>query len=592
MKRIIFRDVLQIVAGFSLLFAIAFFLTACEKDLAGSDYRVYDDKMIDEIMEEEGLSDFLAIVEKAGYYGTIHAYGTNTLFAPTNEALKAYLQNIGKSSINDLSEKEAEDMVKYHLVLDTLATTDFVDGRLPSPNFAKKYLTTKSEAEGSQIYQRVNRQANIIKSDQRGANGYLHIVDNVLTPPANSITDVIRSLPDSEFSLMKTLFEESGWADSLATEKEDNWYTFFLQSNTAFEKAGIRSREDLLAQLALSTPATPVDSLIPNYIGYHASNSLLYVVDLLSSSSANTLIPRQVITLKRSQDVILLNEFIQDKLNEPGIPLIRNHEYTDLSCSNGVIQIIDGNIEIKNRSAYRIYWDVAEQPEIMALKNFRQAGASAKFSPGDLSEINWGGPNPGVLEYYCGGLPTSAITGNFQYVYGDHLKYGFFNGTTSWIEYKTPVLIEGKYKVWICYRRISETTMKTTFKQDGYDDQVLPYLFNMKEYMPNPDAAGSSPEALEQQGWKRYNAKAFNSVVCSRLLGIIDVQVTGRHTLRVEAQPGGRGSAGYEVHVDMFQFIPIDEDQLWPRVDMKGNWFYDYNLPCEAWPPNCVEPEE
>lgn len=589
MKRIALNKIShRICTGLLILAGMIFILTACDKEMDGQIYRVYDDKMLDEIMEEQLLTGFLSVVQKAGMTGTIHAYGTYTFFVPTNEALDNYLQSVGKNDVNALTELEAQNMVKYHLILDTLATTDFVDGRMASPNFLKKYLTTKSEADGSQIYQRINRQAKVTIENLRGANGLIHVIDKVLTPPENSITDAIRALPDSEFSMLKMLFEESGWADSLDVEREDHWFTFFIQDNKAFEDAGIKTREDLLAQLMLSTPATSTDSLIPNFVGYHATNKLMYIVDLLSASSIQTLIPKQVITLKRNQDVILLNELIQDQIYEPGIPLVRTSEYSDLSCSNGVIQQINGNIEIKNRQAYRVYWDIAEQPEIMAMKNFRKAGASANFAPGELTEIQWGGPAPGNINYWCSAYPT-VLDPKSQYIYCDALRFGLNTNTTQWIEFTLPVLIEGKYKVWLCYRRELEATIKTTFKQEGYDDQVLPYLFSLAEYGINGNGAGWTPELAELAGWKQYNAKDWNSVVNCHILGIIDVQTTGRHVLRFEAQPGGRGQAAGSF--DMIQFIPIEEDQLWPRVDMKGNWFYEHMAACEAWPYSCVPDE-
>lgn len=580
----------RIFAGLCILAGMAFALTACDKEMEGQTYRVYDDKMIDEIMEEQQLTGFLSVVDKAGMTGTIHAYGTYTFFSPTNEALASYLQSIGKSDANALTQVEAADIVKYHLILDTLSTAEFVDGRMASPTFAKKYLTTKAEADDDRIYQRINRQARVVRENLRGANGILHVIDRVLTPPENSITDAIRALPDN-FSLMKALFEESGWADTLDEEREDYWFTFFIQDDKAFEDVGIKTREDLLEQLAVSTPAVAVDSLIPNFIGYHGVNSLMYVVDLLTASSMQTLVPRQVITLKRNQDVILLNELIQDKINEPGIPLLRGAEYTDLSCSNGVIQQINGHIEVKNRQAYRVYWDIAEQPELIAMKNFRKPGAAASFAPGELSEIQWGGKAPGNIDYWCSTYPTAAsFDSKSQYVYNDALRFGLNTNTTQWMEFTLPVLIEGKYKVWLCYRRELEATIKTIFKQDGYDDQILPYLFSLAEYGTNGEADGWTPELAEQAGWKTYTAKTFNSVMNCHVLGIIDVQTTGRHILRFEAQPGGRGQSWGST--DMIQFIPVDEDQLWPRVDMKGNWFYEDMNRCEAWPYTCVDEVE
>jgi len=425
----------------------------------------------------------------------------------------------------------------------------------------------------------VNRQAKIIVKDIRGANGVLHIINKVLTPPQKTITETIRSLPD-DYSIMKEVFERSGLADTFSVVKEDFWYTFFIQDDNAFIDAGIHSVDELLTELRANTPAIEnTDTLLRNYIAYHAINSLKYIADLLYLSSVQTMVPKQVITFKRNMDVLLLNELSQGQLFEAGVPLDRSSEFTDFACSNGVIHKINGNIQIKNRTAYRIYWDIAEQPEIMALKNFRKKGASADFLPGDLSEVTWGGPSPSSINYWCSGIPT-VLDEKSQYVYGDALRFNLYSKTTQWIEFKTPVLVEGKYKVWLCYRRELELNLKSIFKQEGYDDQVLPYIFNMAAYMPNPTTNGE--EAIEIDGWKQYNAKVFNSVVCSHLLGIIDVYSTGRHILRFEATTGGRGQqAG---NWDMIQFIPIEEDQLWPKVDVKGNWIGPEVPTCQIYP--------
>lgn len=559
-----------------------------KKSMEGQIYKVYDDQMIDEIMEDQELDAFLSIIEKADYIGTIHSYGTYTLFAPTNEAVKSYLIELGVDKPEDLSVQDAEDIVKYHLIKDTIATVDFIDGRLASPNFAKKYITTLELDDNNYL---INRQANIVVKDLRAVNGVLHIINKVLTHPEPTIADAVLALPD-EFSLMKEIFTRADLIDSLSITKEDYWYTFFIQDDEAFHNAGIFSIDDLLVELRASTPAIEdEDALIQNYIAYHGINALLYVADLMYLSSMQSLVPKQVILFKRDLDVILLNEMKQGNMFEEGIPVDRTSEYTDFSCANGVIHKIDGNIQIKNRTAYRIYWDVAEQPEIMALKNFRKRGANVNFSPGELSEITWGGKSPSGINYWCGGIP-SVMDEKSQYVYNDALRFNLNNNTTQWMEMITPVLIEGKYKVWLCYRRELELKLKTTFKQDGYDDQILPYIFDLSDYMPNPTTNGE--EAIEVDGWKQYNAKKYNSVVCSHLLGIIDVQSTGRHTLRFESTPGGRGQqAG---NWDLVQFIPIEEDQLWPKVDMLGNWIGpevpNWQIFPESDPPVVEEEEE
>lgn len=551
-------------------------MTSCEKAMEGQEYRVYSDKMIDEILESQKLTSFLSIINKANYRGTLHAYGAYTLFAPTNEAVNTYIQSLGKDSVGELTEEEAVKIVKYHLVAnDTIATADFVDGRLRTRNFMKKYLTTKTQSDGSI---KVDRKATVLTksltgiSELKGANGFLHIISAVLTPPDKSITGLIRSLPDENYSILKSFFEMSGLADSLNVESENVWYTFFLQDNTAFQDAGITTESDLLTKLHASQPSTTKTDvqLLRDYIGFHALVNTMpkYVVDLMSASALKTLTPEmKPILFERVGSQIWLDRLIVDKINEPGVQLDKENDYTDLSCSNGVVHKILGNIQQKDRSAYRVYWDIATQPEIMALSGYRKSGTSKTFNSGELSEMIWGGTYLATITYSAGALPNSEaeLDATSQQVYKDYLRFNLHPNTVKWVEFKLPVLMPGEYKVWVCYRRELDLQVKTTFKQEGKEDQVMPYIFNMKEYMPT-----GTPEQQELLGWKQYTAKRYSSVQCSHILGTIKVEFEGRHTLRLE--PIYSKSQSQLGSWDMIQFIPKDEDQVYPRVDMLGNW--------------------
>jgi len=586
---------------FSFFAGLVLILTmnSCTKDVL--EIVISDDKQLDELMVTYDLKSFLAILDKSEMKSTVHAYGNYALFVPTNEAVATYLQQIGKASVNDLTKEEAVEIVKYHLLnvinkSDSLTTNGFIDGRMNYPNFAGSYLTTKQVGEDI----RINRQANILSPrDIKASNGHLHIIDRLLTPPdpvTESITERVRALPNDKFSLFKEAFERSGMANLLSENIKGQWKTLFIQDNEAYASAGINNLTDLIADLKVNTPAVEnEDTLLKNYISYHTVARLQYVADLLVVSSLETLVKNQVITYTRvinnTETNILLNELKLGQTTEPGIPLDRNSEFSDWTCSNGVIQKINGNIQIKIRSAFRVYWDIAEQPEIMALRNFRKPGCAADYSPGDLSEINWkfksGTPvAQQQIHYWCGTIPQTiaAFDDKSQYVYADFLRFNLDLGAIQWMELKTPVLIgteEGtSYKVWICYRRELECYVKTSFKQEGKDDQILPYIFDMSLYAPAN--ISSAPEVAELDGYKMYNAKKFSSVVVSKLLGVIKVYTTGRHTLRLEPTTNRR--VGQLGSVDMIQFIPVDENQLWPRVDVKGNWI-DSNLKaCEIWP--------
>ena len=582
------------VAVLTLLLA----MSSCEKDVM--EIVISDDKQIDELMEEQNLTAFLSILDISGMRSTVHAYGNYALFAPTNDAVDAYLFQIGKNTVNDLTKEEATAVVKYHLLnisdkTDSLTTTGFVDGRMAYPNFTGSFLTTKQEGENI----RINRQAFIVSPrDIKASNGHLHIIDQLLTPPdtlTESITARVRALPDN-FSLFKEAFERSGLADLLATGVKGSWKTLFIQDNEAFATEGITTLAELIADLRANTPAIEnEDSLLHNFIAYHTVPRLAYVADLLAASSLETLVKNQVLTFTReladTVTLIKINKLKLGQTTEPGIPLDRTSDYSDWTCSNGVIQKISGNIQIKIRSAYRVYWDIAEQPEIMALRNFRKPGCAADYNPGDLSEITWeyksGAPTAQQqIHYYCGTVPQTiaAFDEKSQYIYADYLRLNLDLNAIRWMEMVTPVLIgseEGTaYKVWICYRRELECYIKTSFKQVGYDDQVLPYIFDMSLYMT--DQTNSQPEVAEIEGYKMYAAKKYNSVVISKLLGTIKVYTTGRHTLRLEPTTNRR--VQQLGNIDMIQFIPIEENQLWPRVDVKGNWVGPELKACEIWP--------
>ena len=57
-------------------------------------------------------SSITQIVDKSGYAGFLNAYGSYTMFVPTDSAVKIYLTEINKT-ISALTEKEAQDIASY-----------------------------------------------------------------------------------------------------------------------------------------------------------------------------------------------------------------------------------------------------------------------------------------------------------------------------------------------------------------------------------------------------------------------------------------------------------------------------------------------
>ena len=147
-----------------MLLSVILLFGSCKDSLEDTVYRTSDVKMIDEYMEDSNnnLSDFLSIIDKADYRGMLHAYGTYTCFVPTNTAVQTYMKELGKT-IDQLTQEEAIEIVGYHVVNDTIATQDFVDGRLSSPNIIRQYITTRTKADDAgNIYIEVDRKARVV----------------------------------------------------------------------------------------------------------------------------------------------------------------------------------------------------------------------------------------------------------------------------------------------------------------------------------------------------------------------------------------------------------------------------------------------
>src|SRR6185503_4915931 len=109
-----------------------------------------------------------------------------------------------------------------------------------------------------------------------------------------------------------------------------------------------------------------------------------------------TLVPQEVITITLQDENVIANYETFNGVTDSA--LIRR-TYSDIACTNGVLHDLNNNLYVKVRTPTAVYWDVAEQPEIMKLTSiFRKGGKSQTFNLGDLKDITW---NQGTVDYYC-----------------------------------------------------------------------------------------------------------------------------------------------------------------------------------------------
>jgi uncharacterized surface protein with fasciclin (FAS1) repeats len=502
-------------------------------------------------------SELVKALDKTNISPFLNAYGTYTLFAPTNDAFKIYLKEIGKNSVDEVDETVLRDLLRLHIISDTVRSTSFTDGKLYAPTMQGQFLTTGVVPESGATV--VNRQALALQLNMLTGNGYVHTVDHVLQPATLSLAKQIEG--NAKYSIITQALKETGWFDTLNTivtaDTTRRWRTFLLESDSVLKVAGFPTYASFKAKYSnTGNPKLATDSL-NLYIAYHMLFDIKYIADIVSFTSHNTYAPQQVVTQLLDGQSVLLNQATFNNVFEKGI--LMNRASSDIPATNGVLHNLNGQLLLKKRDPFRVDFDIAAQPEIIKLTSiYRKVGKSQTFALGQLKDVTWQNVNS-TPQY----TSEPATTSN-QYWWDDHFDFNMRFGNAAannWIEFKTPLIVKGKYKVWVCFRRASVGQ----FIQLSFDGNPTPKLINLTSAL-NGALAGP---ALEATDYKRYTIVTTSNNY-AMMAGVIDVATTDRHTLRFTCVRDQGSGANNTSTVDFVQFIPIDQDQLRPLYGRDG----------------------
>lgn len=135
---------------------------------------------IPEVAAEAGsFGTLLAAVEAAGLVETLSGPGPFTVFAPTDEAFAAALEELGLTAEELLADTETlTAILTYHVV--PVAPPAEVVVTLPSVTTVQGSDVTISVTEAGVV---LNDTVNVIATDIPAANGIIHVIDGVLLPP-------------------------------------------------------------------------------------------------------------------------------------------------------------------------------------------------------------------------------------------------------------------------------------------------------------------------------------------------------------------------------------------------------------------------
>jgi len=517
---------------------------------------------------EANLSQFSLwdqVLQRTGYDGFLGAYGSYTVFVPSNSAVTLYLKSKGASAVGDINVDTLKDLVRYHVILnDTISTLYFIDGKLRSPTFLGQYLTSSVANVGGESSYQINKQALITQSNIYLGNGVMHVIDHVLHPATLTLAQTIAANP--KYSIFTQALKATGFYDTINVaananpNKARNYFTVFAQSDSDYAANGIANYTALAAKYATtSTPLhNPADGLY-GYVSYHIMAENSYISDILSKPSHASLSPGlDVITdVLQGQNVQLDYDLVLG-VQYPGVRIDRPN--SDIPTTNGVLHAVLGDLYIKLFPPTRVDWDLADQPEFRKLTSvFRRPGQSSTALTSPLSNISFDGT--GTVTYVC-----QSTTSGTYYWWNEILNFNNWRVASGIpaITFVTPTIIKGKYKVWFGISRGSGKA-GVQFYFDGVPLQnVIPNL-NTSNYQTPAD----SGPVMEAKGWKRYTTApytlttnaAYNTVI-EFYCGTVNVTTTDHHLFKLVAITN---SDANPLTVNIVQFIPFDQDQETPR---------------------------
>jgi len=260
------------------------------------------------IADEGKYNTITSLLNSAGLIDTLKAATNLTLFLPTDDAMA----KVPKATLDSLQADPAKlsALLQYHATTEQAfrirgKQNDMVLNSVSGqPIRINQYGGHVTSAEGVQI----------VQPNLQVANGYVHGIDGVMTPPEGNLVDIVAGR--SDLTTLTSLLTAAGLIDVV---KNDMNITVFAPSDAAFAKVDAA----VLKFLQNST-----DDL-KEVLLYHVINkNTLYSVGMhhaLTFSSADH--NAKIMTIEDGSGHIFIN---QAKVSE-----------RDISADNGVLHIID-----------------------------------------------------------------------------------------------------------------------------------------------------------------------------------------------------------------------------------------------------------
>ena len=278
--------------------------------------------IVDVATNAGSFTTLLAALDAAELTSTVaNLDNTFTVFAPTDEAFSNLLTALNIEAGDLLADPDLADILLYHVL----------NGSVDSTAATAAAGTTVATANGDSVGLSINNEAlnvntsTVTTADVSAANGIIHIVNQVLIPPSNTVVDGTIAdavVNDERFDTLEAAVIAADLAGALANT--DATYTVFAPTDEAFAA--------LLETLGITAEALLASEILLPTLQLHVVNGAA-----VDSVTAFSLSSTMVTTLGGAEIAIAI---VDGQLTVGGA-IVSSY---DIVTDNGVIHVIDSVI--------------------------------------------------------------------------------------------------------------------------------------------------------------------------------------------------------------------------------------------------------
>ena len=219
----------NIIAMLAFLAMITPGLTSCSDEPDAEHFYTFTGEMASDYLRNRSeYSEFTKIVERANQGANLmdmlSSYGHYTVFVPSNEAVKTYLEEHGLKSVGDLSDADCDTIARTHMVSNMYSTIEMTGKTINTANMNGRYLGTSAGLDDqgrSVIFIEGLARIDFELKDDSVENGIMQPIDRVLEKSNSTVADILES--NELVSMFRNALVATGVSKDIAKVKDDDY---------------------------------------------------------------------------------------------------------------------------------------------------------------------------------------------------------------------------------------------------------------------------------------------------------------------------------------------------------------------------------